>query len=811
MSLLHPALIYGLGLAALPVVLHFLMKQKPKRILFPALKLIQSRQKQNSRRFRLRHLWLLLLRMGVLALLVFALTRPSLPPANYALSGFEWGVLAAIVGGGIGLYYTLLRRWRKQGLPPHQLVERRSQARVWTTTAILALLLFGVGWPYQRRVVAEIKEPRSAASLDLPVAAVCLFDTSQSITYTQEGKTRLDLAKTIAKNHLGDLPGSSRIAIADSEADNPIIFQSTLGTAQTRIEALEPSSVALPLNERLRSALQAQADDRRRTLEEQGAVAEESRRDKFIRRIYLFTDLARSAWSAGISQQLKSDLERHKDVDVYLIDVGEEQPQNAGVSQVHLSRERISVGGNLDVQTTITSTGLTEEVMVKLFLVDSKGQLGPRGEKQVKLDARTSGMKIDFPRLKDLTGPVIHGVIQIDRSDPLSADNSRYFTAFAGPPTPLLIVTPQISRAWEVQLALAPFEKGSSESNVFEPTVITPNKLTGELIRKAQVIWLQDVPTLSDTLWNQISKHVESGHGLVVTLGDDKINPVDFDRTAAQVCLPASLEVWKPKAEYRLRFPNRIHPLFAEYREQDQNWAVLENDVRIYRFWKVRPAGGARVLATYDDKDASPSVLEKSHGKGRVLMFTSGTHLPDKESNRWNNFPSTLNETWMWIGFVQQLADYAAGGGVEQYNHLCGEEVTLSLAPNAAERQLFFREPGLRQSPKIIPPDGDSLAISRTDAVGPYTLLEGTDALRPLTGFSANLPPAECDLTRLTTSDLDEIIGPDRYQLARSIDELKNNIRSSDLGQEVFPILMLVLLVLFCGEHLVANWFYEEV
>ena len=811
MSLLHPALIYGLGLAALPVVLHFLMKQKPKRIIFPALKLIQSRQKQNSRRLRLRHLWLLLLRMGVLALLVFALTRPSLPPANYSLSGIEWSVLSAITAGGIGLYYFLLRRWRKQGLPAHEQLERRSRARVWTTAAVLSLLLLCVGWPYQRRVMAEIKEPRPAASLDLPVAAVCLFDTSQSISYTQEGKTRLDVAKTIAKNHLGDLPGSSRFAIADCSGDNPIIFQSTLGTAQTRIDALEPRSVALPLNERLRSALQAQADDRRRTLEEQGAVAEESRRDQFIRRIYLFTDLAKSAWSAGISQQLKADLERQKDVDVYLIDVGEEQPQNVGISQISLSRERISVGGSLDVQATLTTTGLTEDVTVKLALIDAQEQLAARGEKQVKLDGKVPAIKIDFPRLKMLTGPVIHGMVQIDRSDPLAADNVRYFTAFAGPPTPVLIVTPQISRARWVQVALAPFEKDSGETNVFEPTVITPNKLTEALIKKAQVIWLQDVPTLPDILWNQLARHVEQGHGLIVTLGDDKINPVDFDRTAAQVCLPASLEVWKPKADYRLRFPNRTHPLFAEYREQDQNWAVLENEVEVYRFWKVKPAGGARVLATYDDKELSPAVLEKAHGKGRVLMFTSGTHLPEKQTNRWNDFPSSLRSTWMWIGFVQQLADYAAGGGVEMYNHLCGEEVTLSLTPNAAERQLFFREPGLRQSTKLIPPDATSLTISRTDAVGVYTLLEGLDALRPLTGFSVNLPSTECDLTRLTANDLNEMLGPERFQLARSIDELKNNIRTSDLGQEVFPILMVVLLVLFCGEHLVANWFYEEV
>ncbi len=823
MSLLHPALIYGLGLVALPVILHFLMKQKPKRVIFPALKLIQSRQKQNSRRFRLRHWWLLLLRVGVLGLLVFALTRPSLPPANYSFSGLEWGVLSAIIAAGMGIYFTLLNRWRKQGVAKPDMIERRSKARVWTTTAVLTLLLLCVGWPYQRRVMAELKDPRPMAALDLPVAAVCLFDTSQSTSYTQEGKTRLDIAKAIAKNHLGDLPASSRVAITDCSADNPIIFQSTLGTAQTRIDTLEPRPVALALNERLRSALQAQADDRRRTLEEQGALAEDARRDRFIRRVYILTDLAKSAWSAGISQTLKADLEQQKDVDVYLIDIGEEQPQNVSITQIGLSRERISVGGSLDVQASIASTGITEEVNVKLSILDAQEQLIPRGEARVKLTPNTA-VKIDLPRIKGLTGPVVHGVVQIDRSDPLAADNVRYFTAFAGPPTPVLIVTPQANRAREVALALAPFEKGDAETNVFEPVVITPNKLTESLIQKAEVIWLQDLPSLPDAMWNLISQHVEQGHGLIVTLGDDKIDSVAYDRTAAQVCLPASLDRWKPRADYRLQFPNRVHPLFAEYREQEQNWAVLEDNVRISRFWKVKPAGGASVLATYDDKEQSPAILERVHGKGRVLMFTSGTHLPAeslpqpgvegvatrRSSNRWNNFPSPLLDSWMWIAFVQQLADYSAGGGIEQFNHLCGEEVTLSFIPHAAERQLLFRVPGLRQFPEVIPPDGDSLTVTRTETAGAYTLLERATPPQPLTGFSVNLKSNECDLTRLTVADLNDMLGPDRYQLARSVEELKSHIRSSDLGQEVYPLLLVVLLVFFCGEHLVANRFYEE-
>lgn len=816
MSLLHPALIYGLGLAALPVILHFLMKQKPKRVVFPALKLIQKAQKQNSRRFRLRHLWLLLLRIGVLGLLVFCLTRPSLPPANYGLSRIEWGILAVVVIAGLATYHTLLRQWGRQELPRHEFLDRRTRARVWTTAGVIAALLLGVGLPYQRRVLAEIKEPSPTADLGLPVAGVCLFDTSLSTSYTQEGKTRLDLAKAIALNHLGDLPSGSKIAIADSSSDNPIIFQANLTTTQTRMEALEPSSVALPLNERLRASLQAQADDRTRTLELQGAAAEEVRRDQYIRRVYIFTDLAKSAWSSGVSQPLKADLERMKDVDVYLIDVGELQPQNISISQVSLSRQRISVGGSLDVSATISSVGIAEEVSIKLSLLDAQDRPVSRGEERIKLTPGTP-VKFEFPKLKALNGPVIHGEVRLDRSDPLKADDVRYFTAVAGPPTRVLIVTPQLDRAIWLQNGLAPYGPEESEVNIYAPTVVTPGKLTEDLIRTSEVIWLQDVPALPDTLWTALAKHVEQGHGMIVSLGDDKIQSVAYDRTAAQICMPAALDVWKPRSNYHLRFSanTRLHPMFSSFREIEQSWKILENEVRVSRFWKVKPAGGASVLVTYDDSDSSPAILEKTHGKGRVVMFTSGTHAPRSDqpgswNNRWNSLTSTLSNTWIWVDFVQQLAGYAAGGGVDLFNHECGEEVLLTLPPSAAERQMMLREPGLRQFPQTIPPDASSITVTRTDTQGPYTLVEGADKPKGVSGFSVNPRSEEFDLTRLTEDDLSEMLGHERFQLARSIEELKSNIRSADIGQEVFPVLLAVLLVFFCGEHLVANRFYEE-
>ena len=47
MSLIHAGLAAGAALAALPVILHLFMRQTPKHIIFPALRLLRERQKQS--------------------------------------------------------------------------------------------------------------------------------------------------------------------------------------------------------------------------------------------------------------------------------------------------------------------------------------------------------------------------------------------------------------------------------------------------------------------------------------------------------------------------------------------------------------------------------------------------------------------------------------------------------------------------------------------------------------------------------------------------------------------------------------------
>ena len=77
-SLLHAGLAAGAALAAVPVILHLFMRQTPKHVIFPALRLIRERQKRSKKRLKVKNWLLLAARMLLLALMALALARPTL-------------------------------------------------------------------------------------------------------------------------------------------------------------------------------------------------------------------------------------------------------------------------------------------------------------------------------------------------------------------------------------------------------------------------------------------------------------------------------------------------------------------------------------------------------------------------------------------------------------------------------------------------------------------------------------------------------------------------------------------------------------
>ncbi len=78
MSFLTPLFLVGLAGLAVPVILHLIQKERKNVVQFPSLMFLRKIPYQSVRRRRIRHWFLLFMRLAALALIVLAFARPFL-------------------------------------------------------------------------------------------------------------------------------------------------------------------------------------------------------------------------------------------------------------------------------------------------------------------------------------------------------------------------------------------------------------------------------------------------------------------------------------------------------------------------------------------------------------------------------------------------------------------------------------------------------------------------------------------------------------------------------------------------------------
>ena len=96
------------------------------------------------------------------------------------------------------------------------------------------------------------------------------------------------------------------------------------------------------------------------------------------------------------------------------------------------------------------------------------------------------------------------------------------------------------------------------------------------------------------------------------------------------------------------------------------------------------------------------------------------------------------------------------------------------------------------------------------DAPGHYRLKGVFNQNVVLRGFSSNLAPAATDLTRIEPDKLDSFLGVERYQLASQQDEIQRQQGTTRRGQEFYPLVVLMMLVVLAVEYLMSNRFYRS-
>jgi hypothetical protein len=209
-----------------------------------------------------------------------------------------------------------------------------------------------------------------------------------------------------------------------------------------------------------------------------------------------------------------------------------------------------------------------------------------------------------------------------------------------------------------------------------------------------------------------------------------------------------------------------------------------------------------------------PALVERPVGRGRVLVMTTPISDPASRTDQrgyvpWNLIPAG-DDKFPFFLLANTMATYLAGGGATRLNYPAGSTAVVPLAADERHPVYVLTTPRGDQL-RTPPSEGqESIAVTSTEAPGNYRLQAGGGREEVDLGFSANFPPTISELGRAGPDDLKVIFGETPFRLARGRDEIDRSVSAGRVGQELFPyLIMLVVLVLAC-EQALSNRFYQD-
>lgn len=700
----------------------------------------------------------------------------------------------ALVALPIVLHLIMRRQPRHLEFPAVRFVQKRHKTnqRRLRLRHLLLLLLRTAAIVLLALALARPSVKLSRISQEAPVAAALVFDTAPRMEYRQDNRTRLDVARDIGARLMAQLPRESQIAVLDTRL-GPAVFQADRGSALQRIRQLETVGNSQPLTRVIDEGLQL--------IGQSELPAKE---------IYIFTDLTRGAWPAGSATRLQDRLNEVPGAGIYVIDVGVEKPSDFALGELHLSAQVLSDRSTLQIDTDLSALGIGGQRTVELYLLDRQGDRTPQKRDATAYTLVAGGSQhVEF-RLGGLGLGTHQGCVRIMGQDGLAADDTRYFTV-------------EVQRAWRVLMA-AP--KPTGDYVQFFPQALAPDvfrkqgqapfdcdvmsleqlaQLTPQALQAYAAVCLLDPKPLEPAVWRKLTNYASEGHGVAVFLGRNAQPTESFNDPAAQELLPAKLvrQARRPDGSLYLAPRDYQHPVLAEFR--DRAGSVPWNLSPVYRYWEVdHQAAGTNVIVPFNDD--RPALLERPVGKGRALVMT--TPVSDRpSSDPWNLLPA--GDIWPFVILANQIASYLVGSADQQFNYFAGQTAVLQLDRQSPSHTYVMTTPNDLKFNLSSDAQHNALTITATDRPGYYRIQAGGE--RGIDrGLTVNLAPDQTRLDRLPPEKLDEMFGPFEHRVVRGKEQLDRAVSTGRIGQELFPLLILVLAAVLGLEHLVANRFYKE-
>lgn len=748
----------GLAATSIPVLLHFLMRGKPKQIEFPALMFVKKRLDVQRRNYQLKHLILLLLRIATFVLIGLALARPTIKLADWIPS--------------------------------------------------LAMPTFESNAEPRRNFVSRLTT--SLGSQEAPIAAVLVVDSSIRMQYRAENQTRLDVAKDFADWILRQLPAGSSIGVLSSHRETPV-FQVDVLAAGDKIKRLQVDPTGRKIIEAVSEALALllESDTPQCELYILTDLSEPGWPENLAESIKPLLERFKSPRAVFSASE-------RKELGIFVVDVGVSQATDSAVSGLNLSSQVVAPQSTVYLEVELSHLGSATRKTVDLLLLNEK--VNPSGEmpESIIRDTRT----IDFPGgesrrrelfvLSALESGVHQGQIRFSAPDALPEDDGQFFSISVHPPTKILLFSQipvrETSLYLREALELVPFDvHAESFTELFGKTQ--------KELQEFRAVVLLDPPPQPPAIWKKLSDFAVSGAGVGVILGPAATSLASFNDPSATEVLGAKLvrQARNPEGELWLIPENEATPLLNPFRQYGSLQRFPWSAQSVFRYWELADLNPTAEV-DFPFSDQRPAIVTQTLGKGRTLtLATPVSELADTPHpwNRWTHGESA----WMFVMLAEGIAKYLVGTAEMEFNFPAGEPIVIR-SPGSSVSEFpptcLLRTPSGQSLRLTTNSQLREVRIPAANEIGNYRLRSGGAQESLDLGFSVNISEEETQIRRIDRERLDRLFGEKNYRLVRTPEEVEQGIARRRIGQEFYTPILLLLVTVFVSEYIFSNRFYQS-
>ncbi|HEX6962274.1 MAG TPA: BatA and WFA domain-containing protein [Lacipirellula sp.] len=692
----------------------------------------------------------------------------------------------ALIAIPIALHLVMRRQPRELTFPALRFVEQRRDAnrrrmklRHLLLLALRCLLIAGLAAALAR---PTLKGTGLKGKEGAPLAVSLVIDNSLRMEYVHQNQSRLEHAAQTALELVEKLPEDAEVAVIDlGRASGG--FAPDLSAAASRLRNMRVATASRPLAEVVTEAIRMTAEH-----------------EDYRQEVFVFSDLASAEWGDEELKAVNEALAEAPDVRIYVVDCGVKEAKNAALGELEIRRTVLRPGEALHIEAAVTSNLKREdEPLVELALQNEEGRLVKRDQQIVSFDESGQG-RVAFA-IADLPLGTHQGSVKLEGADPLTVDNTRYFTVEVRPPAKVLLLAERAEDAKFVHSALSPV--GGSAGR-FECEVKTLAAARETPLEDYQAVLLLDPGPLAEEFWKRLGDFASAGGGVGVFLGHNALGEgASFNTDAARELLPGELQRRSQEDTY-LRPLRLDHPALAGLRNYDEiPWPLCQ----VFSYWEFDdPAADSYVVATYANND--PAIYNRTKGRGRVLTVTTPFSDPLTPEGRepWNVLPA---RPWPFVAICDELVGYLAQQGEERFTYFAGETARVRLPARQQSNKFVLRLPNGQADARMATGE-DEIAISASESLGNYRLTAGGESQRLDRGFSVNPPPEVSELKRVDGEKIVDSLPEDRVRLADNLEAVEKYVNIGRRGRELYSWAIGLVALIWGAEHVLANRFYKE-